>query len=298
MRIRIFGRHLREGFKSLIRNGWMSFASISAVAVTLLILGATLSLAMNAQQMSKYVTGQLEISVFLKPKVSDSQGAVTADQVKQIHGVESVQLVTHEEGFKQLQESLGNQYKNVLNGLPKNQTIPVKLVVKAQDPRQTESISREIKGLPTVDTVLDGRSYVDKFYRFMDTVRNIGLVFVVALILMAMFLISNTIKIAIFNRRREIEIMKLVGATNWFIRWPFLVEGMLIGVIGALLPFVALWAIYRSIFERMNGSFIALTFPLLPPGQLFGRLAIVMFGIGLLIGLWGGIMSIRKFLRV
>ncbi|MCL6633865.1 MAG: permease-like cell division protein FtsX [Alicyclobacillus herbarius] len=298
MGISTIARHIREGSKSLIRNGWMSFASISAVAVTLLILGATLGLAMNAQQMSNYVTGQLEISVFLKPQVSDSQGVVTANQVKDIHGVESVQVVTHEEGFKQLQDSLGQQYKDVLNGLPKNQTIPVKLVVKAQDPRQTVAISNKIQDLPNVDTVVDGKSYVDKFYRFMDTVRNIGLIFVVALILMAMFLISNTIKIAIFNRRREIEIMKLVGATNWFIRWPFLIEGMLIGAVGAVIPFAVIWVVYRSMFERMNGSFIALTFPLLPPGQMLGKLAVVMFGIGLLIGLWGGIMSIRKFLRV
>ncbi|MCL6626262.1 MAG: permease-like cell division protein FtsX [Alicyclobacillus shizuokensis] len=298
MRISSIGRHLREGSKSLIRNGWMSFASISAVAVTLLILGSTLVLAMNAQQMSNYVSGQLEISVFLKPQVSDSEGAQTAAAVKQIHGVESVHLVTHEEGFKQLQDSLGSQYKNVLDGLPKNQTIPVKLVVKAQDPRQTVAISNKIQGMRNVDTVLDGKSYVDKFYRFMDTVRNIGLVFVVALILMAMFLISNTIKIAIFNRRREIEIMKLVGATNWFIRWPFLVEGMLIGAIGAVVPFAAIWVVYRQIFSHLNGSFIALTFPLLQPGALLGKLAVIMFGIGLLIGLWGGIMSIRKFLRV
>jgi cell division transport system permease protein len=118
------------------------------------------------------------------------------------------------------------------------------------------------------------------------------------LVVMAMFLISNTIKITIFSRRREIEIMKLVGATNWFIRWPFLTEGIIIGTVGALVPFLIVTYGYHSVFTRFGGTFLALTFPLIPTGELAAKLAVVMFGLGLAIGIWGGIMSVRKFLKV
>ena len=127
---------------------------------------------------------------------------------------------------------------------------------------------------------------------------DIGIVFVVGLVVMAMFLISNTIKITIFSRRREIEIMKLVGATNWFIRWPFLTEGIIIGVVGAMLPFVIIAYGYHIAYSRLGGTFLAVAFPLIPTTQLAQILALVMFGLGIVIGVWGGIMSVRKFLKI
>jgi cell division transport system permease protein len=298
MRISTLWRHLRESLRSLGRNGWMTFASISGVAITLLILGLSLVIALNAQQMSNYVAGQLEVDVYLKQSVSDAQGQELADQVRTMPGVKSVEFVSKEQGFKDLQNRLGAEYKTVLSGLSEQNTLPVRLVVKAEDPRQTLTIANQLRQLPDVDQVHDGKAVVDKVFRFLDVVRNIGLVFVGALVLTTMFLISNTIKITIFSRRREIEIMKLVGATNWFIRWPFLLEGAWIGVIGALLPYVAIVGLYQMVYERVGGTFAEITFPLIPVSVLAERLALVMFGLGVLIGVWGGVMSIRRFLRV
>jgi cell division transport system permease protein len=292
------GRHLRESLRSLGRNGWMTFASISGVAITLLILGLSLVIALNAQQMSNYVAGQLEVDVYLKQSVSDAQGQQLAERVRAMPGVKSVVFVSKEQGFKDLQTRLGEEYKTVLSGLSQQNTLPVRLVVKAEDPRQTLAIANELRRIPDVDQVHDGKAVVDKVFRFLDIVRNIGLVFVGALVLTTMFLISNTIKITIFSRRREIEIMKLVGATNWFIRWPFLLEGVWIGVIGALLPYATVVGLYQMIYERVGGTFAEITFPLIPASVLAARLAVVMFGLGVLIGIWGGVMSIRRFLRV
>ncbi|MCL6637660.1 MAG: permease-like cell division protein FtsX [Alicyclobacillus sp.] len=298
MKIRMMGRHFREGVKNLLRNGWMTFASVSAVAVTLLILGSTLAITLNAQQMSQYVAGQLEISVFLKDNLSDAQAQQVANEVKAMPGVKSVQYVSKEEGFKQLQQELGSQYQDILSELSQQNTLPAKLVVKADDPRQTTELGQQLAALPEVAKVNDGKEIVDKLFRFLDLVRDVGLAFVAGLVVTAMFLISNTIRITIFSRRREIEIMKLVGATNWFIRWPFLTEGILIGSIGAVLPFAAILFGYQAVYEHFNGSFLALAFPLLSTHDLAGRLAEAMFGVGLAIGIWGGAMSIRRFLRV
>ncbi|WP_274435850.1 permease-like cell division protein FtsX [Alicyclobacillus sp. ALC3] len=295
MRIRLW-RHLRESLKSLVRNGWMTFASVSAVTITLLILGVSLVIAMNAQQMSNSVQGQLEVNVFLKQAVTDQQAAQVADQVRKMPGVGSVQLVTKAQGMASIKHDLA-QYDNVLSGLSPQSTLPDELVVKATDPRHTLTVGRELKTLPQVAQVKDGQQVVTKLFHVLDVIRNIGLVFVAALVITAMFLISNTIKITIFSRRREIEIMKLVGATNWFIRWPFMLESLIIGVVGALIPFGVIVTAYHSLYVHTGGVFAVLMFHLVGTPVLAVRLAEVMFGIGIVIGAWGGLMSVRKFLK-
>lgn len=296
MRIRL-GRHFLESVKNLARNGWMTFASVSAVTITLLILGVSLVIAMNAQQMSSSVQSQLEISVFMKQSITDKQAAQFADQVRKMPGVGSVQLVTKAQGMASLQKDLA-QYDSVLQGLQPQDTLPDKLIVKATNPRDTLSLGEQLTNLPGVATVKDGQQVVNKLFRVLDIVRNIGLVFVAALILTAMFLISNTIKISIFSRRREIEIMKLVGATNGFIRWPFLFESLIIGISGALIPYLVIVIGYHSLYLHTGGEFAVLMFHLVTTMDLALKLAGVLFGIGVIIGIWGGIMSVRKFLKV
>lgn len=296
MTFKVFFRHFREGVKNLVRNGWMTFASVSAVAITLLILGVSLVIALNAQNMSSYVAGQLEVDVFLQQSMTDAQGMEVANQIKDLSGVKSVQFVTKAQGLQDLEKRLGPQYGNLLTGI--QNPLPDKVIVKAANPKQTLDIANKIKGMSGVAKVNDGQSFVERFFQFMNVLRNIGIIFVVALVITAMFLISNTIKITIFSRRREIEIMKLVGATNWFIRWPFLTEGMIIGVFGAAVPFAVILFAYHSAYIRMGGLFQVLTFPLVTTIALAAKLALILFGIGLLIGVWGGVMSVRKFLRV
>lgn len=298
MRISMMGRHMREGLRNLVRNGWMTFASMMAVAITLTILGSSLTVALNAQQMSNYVASQVEVDVLLNMTITDAQGQQIAQEIKSFPGVQSVQYISKEQGMKMLKDAIGQTDQQVLDGLSLGTTLPVKIVVKATDPRQTVNIGEQIKGLPGVDKVNDGQAIVDRLFRFLDVVRNIGLVFVAALVVTAMFLISNTIKITIVSRRREIEIMKLVGATDWFIRWPFMMEGVVIGAIGALLPYALIMYGYYSMYTRLGGAFLALPFPLLPTLVLAQKLAIVLFGVGVFIGIWGGAMSIRRFLRV
>lgn len=297
MRIRLI-RHFREGIKNLFRNGWMTFASLSAVGITLMILGVTMVIAMNAQQMSNYVAGQLQVNAFYTMTATPAQEQATMSEIQAMPGVKSVTFVSKDEGWKQLENIMGKQYNTVLNDLSVKNTIPDKLVVQAVDPRTTVQLGQEISQLPNIDQVNDGQQFVGKLFRFLDVVRNIGIAFVIGLIITAMFLISNTIRMTIFSRSREIEIMKLVGATNWFIRWPFVTEGIVIGAVGAAIPFGIIWVVYRLAFIRFGGSFLALTFPLMPVSLVVHKLVWILFGLGILIGLWGGLMSVRRFLRV
>lgn len=296
MRISNLGRHIKEGFKNLLRNGWMSFASLSTVALTLLILGSTLIMTFNAQQMSGYVTNQLDIGVFLKTHVSDQQGQALQQTVEKLPGVKSVQYISKEQGLKLLASKMG-QYKNIVDGMKTN-PLPVQLLVKASDPRQTVTVAQEVSTLPEVATVRDAQDTIGKLFQFLDALRDVGIVFVVALVITAMFLIANTIRVTILNRRNEIEIMKLVGATNWFVRWPFVVEAVLIGLIGTAVPYGILMYVYHTVLHRTGGVFFGLGFTLAPISLVGTRLAAIMFGLGILIGLYGGMMSIRKSLRV
>lgn len=289
--------HFREGFRNVLRNGWMTFASISSVVVTLVVLGLSLILAMNAQQISNYVAHQVQFSAYLNVSASDQTANQVATQVREMPGVASVKLVTKQQGMKHLQQELGSQYSDVLNGFKTN-PLPDQLIVKATNPRDTVQVSNQVAKLPQIVTVHNGNAIVSNLFHTLDVIRDIGLAFVFALLITSIFLISNTIRITIFSRRREIEIMKLVGATNWYIRWPFIVEGMFIGVFGALVPFAILAYGYNTLYVRLHGPAMNIPFPLVPSGILAGKLAVILIGIGVFIGIWGGAMSVRRFLKV
>ncbi|MFD1678168.1 permease-like cell division protein FtsX [Alicyclobacillus fodiniaquatilis] len=290
------GRHLREGMRNVLRNGWMTFASVSAVMVTLAVLGFSLVLAMNAQQMSKDVESQVEFSAFLDASASQKTGVQVANEIRQMPGVASVQVISKAEGLSQFEGEFGD-YKDVLKQLNQN-PLPIQLVVKASKPQDTVHVANEVKQISEIKKISDAQQVVGSLFKTLNMLRNIGLVFVIALLITSMFLISNTIRITIFSRRREIEIMKLVGATNGFIRWPFVIEGMLIGFFGSLVPLAVIGYGYNTLYTHAHGSFQVLGFALVSSGMLVGRLAVVLIAIGVFIGIWGGVMSVRKFLRV
>jgi cell division transport system permease protein len=275
----------------------MSSAALSAVIVTLAVLGFSLILTFNVQQMSTSVANQLEFSAFLDVNASNQIGQQVADQIRQMPDVSSVQVISKNEGMAEMKKELGSEMSDVLNAFKQN-PLPIQLVVKPKDPHEITAVADQVKLIHGIAAVRDPHQLASAIFRTLDVIRDVGVVFVVALLITSMFLTSNTIRITIFSRRREIEIMKLVGATNWFIRWPFIVEGMLIGFFGSIIPVALLAVGYRSLYAHAKGQFSGLAFPLVPAGTLTIKLAVILVAIGLVIGLWGGTMSVRKFLRV
>ncbi len=275
----------------------MSFAALSAVIVTLAVLGFSLILTFNVAQMSNSVTGQLEFSAFLNVNASEQQGEQVAQEIRALPGIASVQIISKNEGLQQMKQELGQELSDVLNAFKQN-PLPIQIVVKPQDPHQIDRLAKEVSEIPGVAAVRDPHKLAAAIFRTLAVVRDIGIVFVVGLVVTSMFLISNTIRMTIFHRRREIEIMKLVGATNWFIRWPFIIEGMIIGLIGSAIPVVLLVYGYRSLYVKAKGVFSGLAFPLVQAGQIEVKLAVILIAMGLLIGMWGGVITVRRFLRV
>lgn len=297
MHIRTFGRHLKEGTKNIARNGWMTFAAVSAVTVTLIILGVFLLLAMNVNHIVEVIENQVELSVELDLSIEESQIETLEDEIRNMEGVKSVVFVPKEEGLKQLKEKFGED-AYLLDGLETENPLNDIFIVQAFTPQTIGTISEKIEKLNMVTYVDYGKVTIDKLFAVTKWTRNIGLVFIVGLAFTAMFLIVNTIKITIYARKREIEIMKLVGATNWFIRWPFFVEGFLLGVLGSIVPIIALLYGYKLLLDNLNTNLSVSFFEFLPLYPLAYQISSILIGLGAFIGVWGSMVSVRRFLKI
>lgn len=294
MKFRTLQRHFINSFKSLGRNGWMTFASVSAVTVTLLLVGVFIVIMMNLNQIADNIENDVEIKVIIDLAADDKAVAELEKEVRETPGVLEVEYSSNEQELEKMIEGLGDEF-----GLYK-QDNPLRhaLFVKAEDPQQTAPISEKIKTYKYTHEVIYGEGKVEKLFNILNTGRNVGIVLIIGLLLTAMFLISNTIRITIAARGTEIGVMKLVGATNNFVRIPFILEGAWLGILGSILPMVIITLAYFNLYEIVAPKL---------QGELYQPLAITPFlyqlnglilGLGVLIGVWGSFMSVRKFLKV
>ncbi len=287
-------RHFRESFKNLRRNGWMTFAAISAVTVTLLLVGVFLVVMLNMNKVASDIENDVEVRVHIDLNTTDEEQAALKQQLKNLPEVKSVAYSSKEQELQNLIEDLGKDFSTFKQDNPLYDVF----IVKTKRPADTPKVAKKVMKLDFVEDAIYGEKKVEKLFNFIHTSRNVGLVLIIGLLFTAMFLISNTIKMTIFARRKEIEIMKLVGATNWFIRWPFLLEGLWLGLLGSLLPIAAVAIGYyytaEAIAARMQGHFIQLLdyFPFTL------QISSILLLIGAFIGMWGSMMSVRKFLKV
>jgi len=290
-------RHFREGFKNVIRNGWMSVASIGAVTVTLILVGTFIILMLNINEMAAKVEEDVQIKVLIEVTADDEQIKELGEKIEAISGVESVEFSSKDEEFRNLIEDMGEQGK-AWELYEQDNPLNHAYIVKAEVPQETEQIAKQIEKFDNVYKVNYGQDVIPKLFKFNNYVRTIGIVLIIGLVLTAIFLISNTIKLTIMARSEEIGIMKLVGATNAFIRWPFFIEGFLLGVLGSIIPIITISVGYAYIYNIIVGQ---TTFPfvqLIPINPFLWQLSLVIVLIGAVIGMWGSGMSVRKFLKV
>lgn len=298
-------RHLREGFKNIIRNGWMTFASMSSIFVSLFILGVFILLAMNVNAMADQIESKVQIRVYLQTEIEEAKIAELRNKFGNIPEVSKVTIISKEEGLALLREAMGEDNGDWLEGFNnENNPLPASYTVEVYDPQTVEQVALQIEGINKADgtnpisRIKYGQGTVETLFKVTNAVRNIGFVIVIGLGLTAMFLISNTIKMTILARRREIGIMKLVGATNAFIRWPFFIEGALIGLIGSILTAAAVLGCYAQIIHLTKLELSQMLINLLSLKEVGLTTALFMIAIGTLIGIWGSTISVRKYLKV
>ena len=286
---------LRETGHSMKRNPWLSIASVLTVMVSLVILGFSVFFLANASNMAKSFESQLEVAAFMQTSATTAQVQALQSQIQGMQGVASVTLVTKDQALIDFGKTMGGAQNNLVSDLGGTNPFPDKLTVKATDPQNVKALADSVAALPGVDTVRYGQGYVDKLLKFTQWLRWIGLGVVAAFGIAAIVLISINVKMNVFSRRREIQIMRLVGASNSFIRWPFLIEGMALGLVGGALAAGIVGMGYNSLTYYIQSS---LTFlPVVQNELLFRQVTMGLLLAGLTMGAIGSGFSLQKFLR-
>ncbi|MEE8670359.1 MAG: permease-like cell division protein FtsX [Heyndrickxia coagulans] len=294
MKINTLKRHFRESFKSLGRNGWMMFASASAVTITLLLVGVFFVIILNMNKFASDIENDVEIRVHIDLAAKAADREKLESEIESLDAVNSVKFSSKQQELKELVKRMGDDFKLFQQDNPLYDVF----IVKTKQPTDTPKVAAQIQKMDHVESVIYGKGKVEKLFHVLSICRNVGVVLIIALLLTAMFLISNTIKITIFARRKEIEIMKLVGATNWFIRWPFLLEGLWLGILGSILPIVLISFGYYSVYKIVEPKLQNNIIHMLDISPFIYGVDGLLLVLGVCIGIWGSSMSIRRYLKV
>lgn len=296
MKIRTGKRHIREAFKGLYRNGWMTFASVSAVTLTLLLVGVFVAVILNVNNMAQSVEDDVRINVYIDLTATEEDQATLQEGIENLDIVDSVTFSSKDDELAKLQASFGEDGAAFALFEQDNPLSDV-FIVTTGDPHDVSDAASQIEELDFVTRVQYGAEDVQRLFDVVSVIQTGGFVLVGGLILIAMFLISNTIRVAIFARRTEIGIMRLVGATNGFIRFPFVLEGLLIGVLGSIIPTIVVLTSYRTIYRVLISYLQGTMFEILPLNPYGIYITLMLVGIGACIGMFGSALSIRRFLK-
>ena len=294
MKLKTVRYYFREAFLSVIRNSWISVASIGVVAVSLLILGSSLLLVMNANNIAANLESSLEISAFLKDETTPDEIQDIENKLAGRPEITSVVFVSKEQALEEMKENL-NAQEDILAGLEEKNPLPNALRIKTATAEQVAPLAAELQMYDQFDQVRYGQGIVEKMMALSKWVRTAGLVTMVLLGIAAIFLIATTIRLSVYARRKEISIMKFLGATNLFVQLPFILEGMMLGLIGSLLAVAIVYFGYISLIDKIQ---LSLPFVrLITDRALIKPLMELLLLTGLLIGATGSLISMRRFLK-
>lgn len=285
----------RDAFRSLRRNKLMSLASVATVAISLLILGCAWLLVVNTHYLATAMESELEVNIYLQKDITAEQAQNMKRNFETLPGVAILTFISKEDGLKSLEERFGKD-TNLLQALGGNNPLPDMYRIKANDAQQVPNIAVAAQQVQGVEKVRYGQGMVEKLLSLTQWLRSVGLVVIIATSLAAIFLIATSIRLTVFARRREIGIMKMVGATNWYIRWPFFLEGMIIGLVGAVIAVASLHFFYLQLAKNitLTVNFISV---MSDAGVLFTIYRNLLF-MGTLIGAMGSAISLHRFLKV
>ena len=297
---RVIGRSIRDALKSVGRNFSLSIASITCVMITLIIVGAALVVTYNVEEASRIVKKGLSITVFISNDADQFDIDSIGTQIKGIDNVdvENVKYKSKAEIKEEMMES-NPTFKNIMeNWDDKENPLQNTYVVKVVDANKISETATAIKNLSKVTLVQYGEGTVEKLLLTFNGIEKFSFVSVIALVVVTIFLIINTIKLTIFSRKREISIMRLVGASNISIKLPFIFEGMFIGLIGSVIPVVVVIYGYYWIYNILGGKLINNIITLLSPSTIVFKIAVFIVIIGAIVGMLGSASAVRKYLKV
>ena len=294
MRLSRSGYLIREGFRSIGAHGFMSFASVTIIMACLIIMGSVSLLTLNIDNMIKNLEDQNEVVAFVDETYTEEQARELEPQLAGIINVSSVQFVNRTDAMNNFMK---NYSKSLMAGIDET-VFRHRYIIQLTD---IALMAQTKAGLEAVDGIADVNAHLE-YARIFVTVRNvvtvIAMVLIVILVFISVFIMSNTIKLATFNRREEIAIMRMVGATNAFIRMPFVIEGLVLGILGGGLAFAAELGLYHLITGRVVSSLTGSLISVIPVQQIALPMFIAFMATSVFVGVFGGVNAIKNYLKV
>ncbi len=295
---RMLGRSVRDAFKSVLRNFSLSLASISCITITLVIVAVSVIASFNVQNFTKEIESDLTIVAFLdKDATSDD----VADIKKELNSIKNIETFTFK-GKEDVKDEMSKEsevFSSVMSEWSKEDN-PLKdtFQIKVKDATKISKTAKTIKNIEKVSLVRYGEGMVDKLVKAFTSIQKVAYGVVIALIVVTVFLIINTIKLTIFSRKREISIMRLVGASNFSIKTPFIIEGMFLGLIGSILPVLLTTFGYLAFYKHFDGYLFTKLIELIKPEPFIYSTSGIIIIIGILVGMIGSASAVRKYLKV
>ena len=273
----------RETFRSLFRNSFMSLASILTVTLSMFILGMFVCVVTNIDHMATYLESQVEMTVYLDDNLSTSQVMNVGSQIKKMPGLTKITFTNKDQA-------------SILNAVSGN-PLPASYALSFESPEQLKASAQSVAKIQGVESVQYGQDIIEQLYKAAQFVRIAGVIIIVFLAGAELFIISNTIRLTVFARRKEIQIMKYVGATNGFIRWPFINEGLVIGLVGSGIASGLVYYGYQLALRQIaEAGLVFIPFIKTYPFMMYTVLALL--GSGAFIGILGSAISLRKYMKV
>ena len=281
-------KHCKTAFQNIWRNGVMSISSIFAVTITLILIGVVSVIAINVNHMTVNIENSLNIYVKVDRSATDEQSKAVGDEINKLTGIKKINYSSKDKELDKLIASQDKNSKQLFENYRSDNPLGDAYIVEVKNAKNLDKVAKKIGDIPYVKEVTYGGSSTNK----------LGAIFVVALIVVALFMIANTIKITITSRSTEISIMRMVGASNWYIRIPFMLEGIFIGLIGSIVPLIILAYGYKFAYVTMTSLMSSNLITFVPPYPLVWELGAFLALLGAVVGLIGSFFSVRKFLKL
>lgn len=298
MKFRLIKNVIKQGFQGMWRNKGMGLASVTSITAVLIILGLVFILILSLNNIVVDTKDKFdEIQIFLEDTTEDEQIELIKSKIENQEGVSSVIFQSKDEALENMKKEWGEE-AYLLEGLETN-PLPNTIIVKLKDIEYADSIAEKIKDLEGIEEIQYNQDIIEKLVLVANYVKTGGMLIVSILIFVSVFIISNTIKLTVTARKREINIMKYVGATNGYIKGPFIIEGVLFGLIGAMLSLAVVYYGYDYFFNTVSDKlYVLFTIYLVPPKVLLKDISTIFVTIGAGIGALGSLVSLKKFLNV
>lgn len=295
---RMFFRSIRDAFKSVIRNFSLSLASISCISITLVIVSLALLLSLNVNNFAKVVKEDVTIVVFVNNEVTDEALVTVKDKMNQLKNIATLEYKSKEQLRQEMQESSSDLDNIMKNWTEEENPLKDTFLVTVKDIEQLEKTALTLEKIDGIDSVNYGESMVNKIIETFKVLEKTTVVTVIALVFVTVFLIINTIKLTIFSRKREISIMRLVGASNFSIKMPFVIEGMVLGMFGSIIPIVLVIYGYFAFYNHFNGQLFSPLIELIKPEPFVYMISLVILIVGVVVGMIGSYRAVKKYLKV